>query len=57
MSKVTLRSGVANLPKLLTWASPQAWTRRPVTGVVARSMAMIAAPPRKKENGVAIIRP
>ncbi len=57
MSKTTLRSGVANLPKLLTWASPHACTVRPVTGVVARSAAMMAAPPRKKANGEAAIRP
>ena len=32
MSKTRLRSGVANLPKLVTCASPHACTRRPVTG-------------------------
>ena len=57
MSKIRLRSGVANFPKLATWASPHAWTRSPVTGVVARSMAMIAAPPRKNAKGDVAIRP
>ena len=56
MSKTTLRSGVAKVPKLATWASPQACTVRPVTGVVDRSMAMIAAPPRKKANGDTAMR-
>src|SRR4051794_4431782 len=51
MSKTTLRSGVANLPKFVTCASPHAWTVRPVVGVSARSAAMIAAPPRKNANG------
>ena len=46
MSNTMLRSGVANLPKFETCASPQAWTRSPVTGRPARSLAMTAAPPR-----------
>jgi len=46
MSKISRRSGVAKPPKLSRWASPQAWTRRPVVGVWARSLAMIAAAPR-----------
>ena len=43
MSNTTRRSGVANSPKLPMWASPQAWTRKPDTGVSARSAAMTAA--------------
>ena len=45
-----LRSGVANVPKLATWASPHACTVRPVTGVDDRSMAMIAAPPAEERE-------
>ena len=41
-SKTRLRSGVANSPKLSRWASPQACTVIPVTGVVARSWAITA---------------
>jgi aryl-alcohol dehydrogenase-like predicted oxidoreductase len=46
MEKMTLRSGVANPPKLLRWASPQHWTRIPLVGVDARSAAMVRAAPR-----------
>ena len=56
MSNTMLRSGVAKVPKFATCASPHACTVRPVTGVVARSIAMIAAPPRKKANGDAAMR-
>ena len=56
MSNTMVRSGVANVPKLATWASPHACTVSPVTGVVERSMAMIAAPPRKNANGDAAMR-
>ena len=57
MSNIMLRSGVANSPKLLTWASPHAWTRKPVAGVLARSSAITAAAPRKKANGEEAMRP
>ena len=56
MSNTMLRSGVANVPKLATCASPHACTVRPVTAVVDRSMAMIAAPPRKNVNGDTAMR-
>ena len=46
MEKMTLRSGVANPPKLHRWASPQHWTRTPVDGVDARSAAIVRADPR-----------
>ena len=46
MEKMIFRSGVAKPPKLQRWASPQAWTRRPETGVPARSEAMVSAAPR-----------
>ena len=46
MEKMTFRSGVANPPKLQRWASPQAWTRMPETGVPERSEAMVRAAPR-----------
>ena len=46
MEKMTLRSGVANPPKLQRCASPQAWTRIPVAGVAARSVAIVRAAPR-----------
>ena len=45
-SKSSLRSGEAYIPKLDRCASPQAWTVRPDTGVVARSAAMGRAAPR-----------
>jgi hypothetical protein len=51
-----LRSGVANTPKLSRWASPQACTVIPVTGVVARSWAITAGAPRRKANGEAAMR-
>jgi hypothetical protein len=44
--KDRFRSGVANSPKLSRWASPQACTVIPVTGVVARSWAITAGAPR-----------
>ena len=46
MSKIRLRSGDANPPKLARWASPQACTTRPESGVFDRSEAMISAAPR-----------
>ena len=46
MSTTRSRRGEAKAPKLERWASPQAWTQKPETGVRARSAAMIAAPPR-----------
>ena len=46
MEKMTLRSGVAKPPKLHRCASPQHCTRSPVTGVDARSAAMVRAAPR-----------
>ena len=46
MEKMIFRSGVANPPKLLRWASPQHWTRIPVVGVAARSVAIVRADPR-----------
>ena len=56
-SKTSRRSGLAYRPKLSRWASPQACTVIPVTGVPARSAAMPRAAPRKKANGDDIIRP
>jgi hypothetical protein len=56
-SSTRRRSGAAKAPKFDRWASPHAWTRNPDTGVFARSIAMIAAAPRKKVNGEASIRP
>ena len=56
-SKISRRSGVAKTPKLETWASPMACTRRPLIGEAARSAAMTAAAPRKKAKGDAAIRP
>ena len=56
-SKISLRSGEANSPKLDRWASPQTWALRPDRGVVAKSEAMISAAPRKKVNGETSIRP
>ena len=41
MSKMMRRSGVAKPPKFDRWASPQACTRIPETGVDARSAAMM----------------
>ena len=46
MSKTMLRSGVAKAPKFIRCASPQACTRSPQLGVVARSAAISAAEPR-----------
>ncbi len=40
-SKTRFRSAEAKTPKLLRWASPQAWTFRPERGVLDRSDAMI----------------
>jgi hypothetical protein len=45
-SKTRLRSGAANTPKLVRWASPHICTRRPDVGVSARSAAITAAAPR-----------
>jgi hypothetical protein len=56
-STTSRRSGAAKTPKFDRCASPHAWTRSPDWGVVARSMAMIAAAPRKKAKGEASIRP
>ena len=44
-------------PKFSRWASPQAWASHPVFGVIARSLAMTMAAPRKNENGDTAIRP
>ncbi len=45
------------MPKLDRCASPQAWTTSPVHGVLARSLAIGRAAPRKKANGDSSIRP
>jgi len=45
MSKTSVRSGEPNTPKFDRCASPQSCTRSPETGVLARSVAMISAPP------------
>ncbi|MNT89583.1 hypothetical protein D3C72_2303370 [compost metagenome] len=57
MSKIRLRSGVANKPKFIRWQSPQAWTWMPVVGVAARSWAINPAEPRKKVKGLRSMRP
>jgi hypothetical protein len=44
--KRIFRSGEAKIPKLLRWASPQAWTTRPELGVDERSSAIGRAAPR-----------
>ena len=44
--KTSLRSGAANPPKFEMWASPQACTTIPESGVAARSAAITAAAPR-----------
>ena len=46
MSNTSVRSGDANPPKFARCASPQHWTRKPESGVVARSDAMTIAAPR-----------
>jgi hypothetical protein len=46
MSNSMRRSGVPNRPKFDRWASPHSCTVIPVTGVAARSAAMISAAPR-----------
>ena len=46
MSNSSWRSGEANTPKLDRWASPQSWTFSPEVATLARSHAMIRAPPR-----------
>src|SRR3982751_6083374 len=46
ISKTIRLSGVAKLPKFTRWQSPQDCTLTPVEGVLARSAAIIAAPPR-----------
>src|SRR4029453_16540561 len=48
--------GVANSSKLSRWASPQACTVIPVTGVVDRSWAITAGAPRRNANGEARMR-
>ena len=45
-SKTSARSGDANRPKFERCASPLAWTRISVRGVLARSNAMTAGVPR-----------
>ena len=57
MSKIRFRSGVANNPKFIKWQSPHACALFPSVGVFAKSLAMIAAEPRKNANGDASIRP
>ena len=57
MSNRRSRSGEANRPKFDRWASPQAWTVRPLTGVCARSTAIGSAAPRKNVNGETAILP
>ena len=46
MSNIRSRSGEASSRKLSMCASPHSCARIPVCGVVARSLAMIAAAPR-----------
>ncbi len=46
VSNTSDRSGDANRPKFEMWASPQAWTIRPLVGVRDRSAAMTAGAPR-----------
>ena len=46
MPNTIRRSGVANTPKFIRWASPQTWVVIPERGVPARSAAMISAAPR-----------
>ena len=46
MSKMTLRSGAANMPKFDRWASPHSWVTSPEFGIDARSAVMMPAPPR-----------
>ncbi len=55
-SKTRLRSGVAYVPKLSRWASPQIWIWTPVEGVRLMSLAITAGAPRKKVNGDSDIR-
>ncbi|MCY1181367.1 hypothetical protein D9M73_218670 [compost metagenome] len=57
MSNTRLRSGVAKKPKLSRWQSPQACTRMPVLGMVARSWAIRPAEPRRKVKGLRSMRP
>ena len=56
ISKIRLRSGVANPPKFMMWQSPHACTRSRVVGVCAKSKAIIAAAPRRKVKGDLLIR-
>ena len=44
--ETSCRSGEANTPKLLRWASPHSWVVKSVRGLRARSSAMIRAAPR-----------
>ena len=55
-SKTRCRAGEAKGAKCARGASAQSRTTNPVLGVSERSPAMIAAAPRKKENGETIIR-
>ena len=57
MSKTRRRSGDANMPKFDRWASPQACTVIPLLGVLARSLAITSAAPRKNVKGEIAIRP
>ena len=43
MSNMMRRSGVAKPPKFMRWQSPQECTQTPDVGILARSVAMIAA--------------
>ena len=56
-SNIKARSGEAKSPKFERWASPQACTRNPEDGVVARSEAITSAAPRKNVNGETSMRP
>ena len=51
-----LSSGVTNAPKFMRWLSPPACTGNPTIGWPARSVAITAAAPRKKANGLTVIR-
>src|SRR5215471_11453579 len=57
IEKTRLRSADAYTPKLLTCISPHAATGMPDTGRVDRSLAITAADPRRKANGLVSIRP
>jgi len=55
-SKTGVPSSEAKVPKFARWQSPQDCTQRPLTGVSARSAAMMAAAPRRKVKGEGRIR-